>query len=546
MGDDTNSSDNLRRLLDSSNENLDSEQDEPIDEKPEYQTCLLDSRGERKSSILLDEYGGAPSDETLEVAVKNGDDEEEEEEISEDVDEDNNDDEVEEINKVAELAISKLINEATVSSGQLKKLSDIAQTIDQSLDKSEKAIEQYTTRIARFLKEAVPKEPSPSDADSGIEIDFIDVIDTDPGVDGSDNDSLLILDIEVPEADTSDLNNKLGTEKYVTEVLINSVTIPNHGVCQSEQIKDLSSSVSIIVQDSQALLTVSRDDVAQDIPPTSPVAVGSRVLAKFKGKWVLGVTAEPSKLTNRYRYLIFLNQGEAVYVKNEDLRTFLDVSESDLEVDGFSEQDQIFIKQYLETFRLNGYPETPFKRLKEGDIFKLNADDMWRTANVVEIDSSIMKVAYSNSIGRQEVWVFRGSYQIGGKTEAEITEATASNRCDVHDILNRKERGSFAKKSTTRKRPFETLATGTASTDVPSPAAADGRIIRAFHQPVPGLQFVPHDCTPACISRPEHNFNSGNVKVTGQILLIPLQWGWRRLVVKHSNNGFTKVLLRNH
>ena len=283
----------------------------------------------------------------------------------------------------------------------------------------------------------------------------------------------------------------------------------------------------------------------QDIPPTSSVPVGSRVLAKFKGNWVLGVTAEPSKLTNRYRYLIFLNQGEAVYVKNEDLRTFLDVNESDLEVDGFSDHDQSFIMQYLETYRLNGYPETPFKRLKEGDIFKLNADNIWRAANVVEIDSSIMKAAYSNSYGRQEAWVFRGSYRIGGKTEAEITEDTTPNRCDVHDI-NRKERGSFAKKSTTRKRPFETLVTGTASTDVPSPAAADGRIMPAFHQPVPRLQFVPHDCSPACVSRPEHNFNSGNVKVTGQILLIPLQWGWRRLVVKHSNNGFTKVLLRNH
>ena len=217
MGDDIKSSDNLRRLLDSSDEDLDSEQDEPIDEKPEYQACLLDSRGERKSSILLDEYGGAPcpSGETLEVTVENGDDEEAEEEISEDVEEDN-DDEVEEINKVVELATSKLINEATASSSRQKELSDIAETIDQSLDRSEQAIEQYTTSMARFLKEAVTEEPGPSDADSGIEINIIDEIDTDPGLDGSDNDSVLILDIEVQEAeaDISDFNNKLRTEKY--------------------------------------------------------------------------------------------------------------------------------------------------------------------------------------------------------------------------------------------------------------------------------------------------------------------------------------------
>ena len=85
---------------------------------------------------------------------------EEEEEISEDVEEDNDDD-VEEIYKVVELATSKLINEATASSSRLKELSDIAETIDQSLDRSEQAIEQYTTRMARFLKEAVTEEPGP-------------------------------------------------------------------------------------------------------------------------------------------------------------------------------------------------------------------------------------------------------------------------------------------------------------------------------------------------------------------------------------------------
>ena len=513
-------------LFDSSDEHVDLDLSESSDVRPKHQTCLLDSRG-RKTSFLLQESGDTPEvEETLEVTVQS-DDEEEDEQTSPPKDPKEPDETCEkEINKVVEAATSKVIHNTFSLSSKCKNLSEISKRIDQSLDESEKTIEEYTAKMARFLEEMEqpPGEQSTrlTDSDSGIDIDFTDVI-TDQGENVSDNDPVLILDIDVPEDETSDSRSVGVTEEFDTEVLIGSVS--SYAICQSEQIKDSSSFLSVVVQDSQKLLTVPRDDVAQNIPPSTPVPVGSRVLAKSQGNWILGVTAEPSKLINRFRYLVFLNDGQSVYVKNEDIRTFLDTTESDLEVDGFTEQDQSFIKKYLATYMLNGFPETPLKKLKEGDIIKLNADDKWWTANVLEVDSSIMKVSYSN--GSQEEWIFRGSHRIGGKTEAT-------------KVQENETRGSFAKKSTSRKRNLEIPPTnGTANTEVSPSAAADCTIFQVFHDPVPGLKFVPHDCSPACVSRPEHKFNSA--KVTGQILLIPLQWGWRRQVSKHSNNGFTKV-----
>ena len=407
-------------------------------------------------------------------------------------------------------------------------MSEIFKRIDQSFDESETTINEYTAKMTRFLEEleqppeGLNTNTSPTDSDSGIEIDLTDVI-TDPEENVSDDGSVLILDIDVPEDETSDSRILLEAEEFDTEVFIGSVS--SRAICRSEQIKESVSLLSVEVQDSQKLPTVPRDHVAQNTPPSTPVPVGSRVLAKSQGNWILGVTAEPSKLINRFRYLVFLNDGQSVYVKNEDIRTFLDTTESDLKLDGFTEQDQSFIEQYLTTYRLNGYPETPFKKLKEGDIFKLNADDKWWVANVVEVDSSIMKVSYSN--GSQEEWIFRGFHRIGGKTEATT-------------IQENENRGSFAKKSTSRKRHLEIPTTNrTANTEAAPSAAADGTIVPVFYNPVHGLQFVPHDCSPACVARPEHKFNSA--KVTGQILLIPLQWGWSRQVSKHSNNGFTKV-----
>ena len=518
-------------LLDSissneSNENVDLEPDEPNEAKPNHQTCLLDSR-ERKTSFLLEESGDALVEETLGVTTVQSDDEEENDESSEDLEEETGTGTYEnDINTVVEIASKKLSS----SSRNFRDLSEISKRIDQTLEKGESTIKQYTERMTKLVNEM---EVRPA-ADTDSVIDLIDVI-SDPDDSYNICDSLLILDNDVPEIDTLDSRIILETEEFDTEVLVStdsSDSLPCRATCRSKQINSSSSFLSVVVRDSQTLLTVSRDNVAQDSPPSSPVPVGSRVLAKCKGSWIVGVTAEPSKLTNRYRYLVFLSNGQSVYVKNENLRTFMDITEADLESDGFTKQEQSFIKQYLATYKLNGYPETPFKKLKEGDIFKLNAVDKWWIANVVQIDCSIMKVSYSN--GSQEEWIFRGSHRIGGNTES--TQSTISKRCDVGDVLRKKFRGSYAKKSTTRKTPLVT--TGTVDTDV-ALYAADGRIVQVFFQPVSGLPFVPHDCSPSCVSRPEHKFNSA--KISGQILLIPLQCGWSRQVSKHSNNGFTKV-----
>ena len=511
-------------LLDSicsneSNENVYLEPDEPNEAKPKHQTCLLDSR-ERKTSFLLEEAGDALVEETLEVTVQSDDEEENDgDEISDDLEEETGTGTYEnDINTIIEIESTKLSSSSSSS--------EISKRIDQTLEKGESTIKQYTERMTKLVNEMELRQA----ADTDSMIDITDVI-SDPDDSYNNCDSLLILDIDLPEIDTLDSRIHFETEEFDTEVLVITESLPCRAICRSKQLNSSSRFLSVVVRDSQTLLTVSRDKVAQDSPPSSPVPVGSRVLAKCKGSWILGVTAEPSKLANRYRYLVFLSNGQSVYVKNEDLRTFMDISEADLESDGFTKQDQSFIKKYMATYKLNGYPETPFKKLKEGDIFKLNAVDKWWIANVVEIDSSIMKVSYSN--GSQEEWIFRGSHRIGGNTES--SQSTISTGCDDRDVLRQKFKGSYAKKSTARKTP---VTTDTVGNDV-APHAADGKIVQVFFQPGSGLPFVPHDCSPSCVSRPEHRFSSA--KISGQILLIPLQWGWSRQVSKHSSNGFTKV-----
>ena len=479
--------------------------------------CMLRNNNRRRSnSFLLEESGekAFEEEETLdfddcEIVV-------EEDSLSYDY--------KQEMNTVIEEAAAKLIHNNEVTARHDR--AEMYRRVDQTLEKDEETMKLLILMMSRVLKE---------EAHNQTETDFgIDVIDVEDSTD-DDSRSHLILDIDplVTESPDTSSGASEGPADSDTQVLVLINSLPSFAFCGSDQIEDSSSSLEVRFRGSQTVMTVPRHHVALHSPPSSPVQVGSRVLAKYQASWVLGVIAEPAKLLNRYRTLVFLITGQSVYVKNDDLRTFLGagaaVSEPNL--DGFPELDHTFIKQYLAN-----YPENPFKKLREGDDIKLHADDKWWNARVEETDSSLIRVSYSN--GSQEEWIFRGSHRIGGSNSG----SSRPLRFNINDPEVKQTRGSFAKKSTAKKSPVENLSTGsTNNTDVLTPAAAEGNIVQVFHQPVPGLEFRPHVCSPTCVSSTQHNFNAGNVKIAGQPLMIPLQWGWSRQLVKHSNYGFTKV-----
>ena len=181
-------------------------------------------------------------------------------------------------------------------------------------------------------------------------------------------------------------------------------------------------------------------------------------------------------------------------------------------------------------------------------LVKVEKEGKWWSTTVAEVDCSLVRVTYVKD-GAEE-WIFRGSERLGpiySKLEASKNVAASdgswsrSKRFNVTEGSNvieyNKEKKSFAKKSTAGKRNVET-----STEDEGIKPKSDGEIIQSsLNSHAAPRTFKSHTCSPKCVSRAEYNYNDAGVKVGGQVLMIPLTFGWAREVAKHSNNGLRKV-----
>ncbi|XP_032664339.1 histone-lysine N-methyltransferase SETDB1 [Odontomachus brunneus] len=149
------------------------------------------------------------------------------------------------------------------------------------------------------------------------------------------------------------------------------------------------------------------------------IPVGTRVVALFNdvvsNNLYSGIIAETPKSTNRYRYLVFFDDGYAQYVMHENICLVWEHSSHVWEDVPADSRD--FVKKYLET-----YPERPMVKLQKGQIVKTEWKGKWWIARVLSVDASLVQMFF-DADGRTE-WIYRGSTRLG-PLYLELLKATA-------------------------------------------------------------------------------------------------------------------------
>ncbi|CAB4068677.1 SETDB1 [Lepeophtheirus salmonis] len=158
--------------------------------------------------------------------------------------------------------------------------------------------------------------------------------------------------------------------------------------------------------------TLTPRQVAYHKPSNVRLLVGTRVIAIYqddsylykKGEFYSGVIAEPPKVMNKYRYLIFFDDGYASYVHHDNVRPVTCQTTPNVWEDVHSNSRE-FIKQYL-----SQYPERPMVKLSVDQAVWTEWDGKWCSTKVIAVDASLVKLHFKET-GRLE-WVYRGSTRL--------------------------------------------------------------------------------------------------------------------------------------
>ncbi|XP_012530724.1 histone-lysine N-methyltransferase eggless isoform X2 [Monomorium pharaonis] len=138
------------------------------------------------------------------------------------------------------------------------------------------------------------------------------------------------------------------------------------------------------------------------------IPVGTRVIAIFhdvvSNNYYSGIIAETPKSINKYRYLVFFDDGYAQYVIHNDI--FLVWETSPRIWEDIPSESREFVKKYLES-----YPERPMVKLQPGQMVKTEWNGKWWLARVVQVDASLVQMHFDAD--RRTEWIYRGSTRLG-------------------------------------------------------------------------------------------------------------------------------------
>ncbi|EDV57067.2 histone-lysine N-methyltransferase eggless [Drosophila erecta] len=170
----------------------------------------------------------------------------------------------------------------------------------------------------------------------------------------------------------------------------------------------------------QMIKTVTAKHIAYFEPPPVRLTIGTRVIAYFDGttlsrgkdKGVVqsafypGIIAEPLKQANRYRYLIFYDDGYTQYVPHRDVRLVCQASEKVWEDVHAASRD--FIQKYVEKYSV----DRPMVQCTRGQSMNTESNGTWLYARVIDIDCSLVLMQFEGDKNHTE-WIYRGSLRLG-------------------------------------------------------------------------------------------------------------------------------------
>ncbi|XP_025834178.1 histone-lysine N-methyltransferase eggless isoform X2 [Agrilus planipennis] len=339
---------------------------------------------------------------------------------------------------------------------------------------------------------------------------------------------------------------------------------------------------SVLVNNKQKTSSSSRlhsgREMAYFTAPNVQLDVGTRVIAVFretatnmetkkhkKETFFPGIVAEPLSAANRYRYLIFFDDGYAQYVNHNQVRLVFESSKfvwEDVHIDS-----RPFIKKYLES-----YPDRPMVKLRKDQTVRTEYRGKWWLTTVMKIDCSLVQMFFDAS-NRVE-WIYRGSTRLNPMFKEE---QAASNRLqNKARIMPRMQRGTdnsgayveytrndeqkdkelpseatvapvkaVARKSTakamlnavTKPSPFvgavPFLPVVNKEKETLSPATPPTKVVYFTPRAQTNLRapYKCHVCSPRCKRYVLHNVNKLN---SYNPLAKPLLCGWNRLTLKHK------------
>ncbi|KAF8796329.1 Histone-lysine N-methyltransferase eggless like protein [Argiope bruennichi] len=233
--------------------------------------------------------------------------------------------------------------------------------------------------------------------------------------------------------------------------------------------------------------------------PDVILPVGTRIAARYsdgeEARIYAGIVAEPPKVTNQERYLIFFDDGYAQYIDNKDIYV---VCYQSIDVaDDVHENISEFIRTYLQK-----YPERPMVKLQKNEITKTEFD---------QSDTEEGKVKVSQHPRRKT-----GGSQF---------------------LTNGEKPRNTARKSTSLK-PRESESTNVDKDNTPDIQSHLG--YKDLHNLVSFVRvdYKTHVCSKACAEKASPaEFKGRNP------LLIPIYVGWERQIWRYSGDSFSKIRL---
>ncbi|XP_017147643.1 histone-lysine N-methyltransferase eggless [Drosophila miranda] len=313
--------------------------------------------------------------------------------------------------------------------------------------------------------------------------------------------------------------------------------------------------------------TVTAKHLAYFEPPTVRLPIGTRVIAFFDGTLVSGkekgvvqsafypgIIAEPLKQNNRFRYLIFYDDGYTQYVHHSDVRLVCQVSEKVWEDVHPASRD--FIQKYVERYAV----DRPMVQCTKGQSMNTESNGTWLYARVIEVDCSLVLMQFEADKNHTE-WIYRGSLRLAPvfketqnslnadyahqmrvprRTEPFIryTKEMESSNMQVDQQI----RAIARKRISNSGSPASTAAPSTGSCSssavrhlnnstiyVDDDIRPKGQVVHfTAKRNVPPRKFKSHKCKPDCLFTIMHRLDSYSP------LSKPLLSGWERMVMRQK------------
>ena len=307
-------------------------------------------------------------------------------------------------------------------------------------------------------------------------------------------------------------------------------------------------------------------------PAPVKLTVGTRCIGLYqsdapgeKPAYYAGIIAEPPKITNANRYLIFFDDGVAQYIIHNDIRVVCYQApgwpqKNDKVHEDIYHLSKEFIKKYL-----GQYPERPMVKLMVGQNVKAELEEKWHVTRVAQVDASLVLLQFDPdktdpNRGQRKEWLYRGSTRLGplftelekqtlsaqggGQAIRRIRGNIASNTPRIEytrqvndsDLAvvpgaNTDADGAPVKKMNVARKSMGNRNRSEHSSTPSVKWEMEGKIVQAdiTEKRTEGLVFKKHACSPRCVENPGYKYKEEEHRDVNT-LLIPIILGWDRQV----------------